>query len=121
MKYGNRGSIEKTKHYQSSIVEIFYTLTPYKAITLLKMLLCVHRNGEMQRSSIALVGFSDGYIRAYSKSGQMVFSQQLHMDAVVKFSLMWSASLSSEQQVIIIMQTVYVHTLIYMYLDTIIQ
>ena len=43
----------------------------------------------MHRASIALVGFSSGYIRGYSKSGQVVLSEHLSMDAVTKISFMW--------------------------------
>lgn len=46
------------------------------------------RDSQVQRSSIALIGFSDGHIRGYSKSGCAVFSEQLHLDAVSKISSM---------------------------------
>ena len=35
------------------------------------------------------MGFSDGYVRGYSKSGQVIFSEQLHLEAVTKLSFMW--------------------------------
>lgn len=53
----------------------------------------------MQRSSVVLVGFSDGYIRGYSKSGQLILSEQLHTDAVAKFSFMSSESQRNNSQV----------------------
>ena len=62
----------------------------------------MYRNGRLQKSSIALVGFSDGYIRGYSKSGQVVLSEQLQTDAVKNFSCMQSTSVSkNELQVIL--------------------
>lgn len=48
------------------------------------------------------MGFSDGYIRGYSKSGQPVMSEQLHMDAVTKITFMWSSPILSTQQVYIV-------------------
>ena len=54
---------------------------------------CRYRNGTYLQASIAMVGFSDGFIRGYSKSGQTVFSQQLHLDAVTKLSFLYPSSL----------------------------
>lgn len=56
----------------------------------------VCRDGKIQQASIALVGFSDGYIRGYSKSGQAVLSEQLHLDPVSKISAMLSLSTVKE-------------------------
>ncbi|XP_064392664.1 rab3 GTPase-activating protein non-catalytic subunit-like isoform X2 [Halichondria panicea] len=46
------------------------------------------KSGTVQRSSVVLVGFSDGYIRSYSMSGQRVMSQLLHPEAVKRLSCM---------------------------------
>ncbi len=46
------------------------------------------RSSTIQRSSIVLVGFSDGYIRGYSKSGQRVMSQLLHPEPVRRLTCM---------------------------------
>ena len=35
-----------------------------------------------------LVGFADGFVRGFSKSGQNVFSKLLHADTVTKFTFM---------------------------------
>ena len=35
-----------------------------------------------------LVGFSDGYVRGYSKSGQRVLAQSMHTEAVNKLTCM---------------------------------
>lgn len=53
----------------------------------------------IQKASVALVGFSDGYIRGYSKSGHVVLSEQLHVDAVKKISFMVSTSTECTYQV----------------------
>jgi len=49
------------------------------------------RPGTPQYSSIVVVGFSDGFIRAYSKSGVSVLSQLLHAEPVVKITCMASS------------------------------
>lgn len=37
---------------------------------------------------MVLVGFSDGYVRGYSKSGQRVLAQSMHTEAVSKLTCM---------------------------------
>lgn len=54
----------------------------------------VCRDERVHKASIALVGFSDGYARGYSKSGQVVISEQLHSEAVTKVSFMWPSPTS---------------------------
>ena len=39
-----------------------------------------------------MVGFSDGFVRGYSKSGQRVFSQLMHLEPVVKLTCMTSSA-----------------------------
>lgn len=50
------------------------------------------RSGSTQRSSIVMVGFSDGYVRGYSKSGQRVFSRLMHHEPVSKLTCMASSA-----------------------------
>ena len=41
-----------------------------------------------------MVGFSDGYVRGYSKSGQRVFSRLLHLESVSKLTCMASSTVA---------------------------
>ena len=39
-----------------------------------------------------MVGFTDGYVRGYSKSGQKVFSRLMHLEPVAKLTCMASST-----------------------------
>ena len=60
--------------------------------TLLRFSFLSLRSGSVQRSSIVMVGFTDGYVRGYSKSGQRVFSRLMHLEPVAKLTCMASST-----------------------------
>ena len=63
--------------------------------------LIFHRSGSVQRSSIVMVGFSDGYVRGYSKSGQRVFSRLMHLEPVTKLTCMASSNVAKHSPAVV--------------------
>ncbi|XP_019855954.1 PREDICTED: rab3 GTPase-activating protein non-catalytic subunit-like isoform X1 [Amphimedon queenslandica] len=61
------------------------------------------KGGVPQLSSIVMIGFDDGSIAAYSKSGRMIFMQQLSPDnSVIKIRTMSTAQKQSTSSIIVL-------------------
>jgi hypothetical protein len=68
------------------------------ALLVIPIAVLLSGSGKTQVSSVILVGFNDGSLYGYSKSGRRVFVQNLHNDKVLKLTAMTQWPYSKARQ-----------------------